>query len=284
MKSIDLSIESMHAVNKPIDHLAERTLSSMAEILAEFAIETGDYQAVLPKVKSLLDGQTKSGMAFRKKVGWDTTQNELTAFTPIFWEFMSLQPSRRTFLSDLIGALKVIHPTKNVLEVGSGTGFLAELALSCTQIQKITGVDINSDWVEYSRARNLKNACFFEADICGWNPSERYDAAYSYMTFHHISRKSDALKTISGLLRPGAAFILFDKFSDTETIVSEGKEDLTIFHRPDDMVVLKPHSDAIPEWECSLEHILAELRLNGFLVESISLFDGKFARISCAVH
>lgn len=98
---------------------------------------------------------------------------------------------------------------KDVLEIGVGTGRLARrvLDMGC---RAFAGLDISAKTVKRAR-ENLKaypNICLMLGDIEEFRFCERFDVAYSVLTFMHIERKRVALANIVEALHPHGILVL----------------------------------------------------------------------------
>lgn len=106
----------------------------------------------------------------------------------------------------IVGLVHRLCAAPRILDVGCGTGALAEL-LQLVPNLSYTGIDLSDVAVSRARARNLVHATFEQAAMEDWLPLERYDAVIFneviYYTPHPmevLARYADALTTCGGLV------------------------------------------------------------------------------------
>ena len=124
-----------------------------------------------------------------------------------------------------------LEKTKSVLEVGVGTGRLAQrIALECGSF---CGIDLSPKTVERARENlaELKNVRLICADFLSHEFAGQFDVIYSSLTFMHIFEKQKAVEKIAALLKPGGrAVISIDKNRQPFIDVGFGRLEI----RPDD--------------------------------------------------
>ena len=99
------------------------------------------------------------------------------------------------------------------VELGCGTG-LVTLFL-CDKLKSITAVDNSSGMLEKLkekiRKENTANITPFLMDLTGQIMlPEKYDLAFSSMTFHHIENYMELLKKMFDILKPGGTIAVAD--------------------------------------------------------------------------
>ena len=105
--------------------------------------------------------------------------------------------------TELLDLLDVAPPA-TVVDVGCGTGEHAH-ELSRRGFE-VTGVD--ADAAMLSRARELHpEVRFVAADVQALDLGERFDAAFSNAALHWMTDQGAALRSIRGVLKPGAPFV-----------------------------------------------------------------------------
>ena len=101
-----------------------------------------------------------------------------------------------------------IDKTKNVLEIGVGTG---RLALKTVPLcKKFYGIDISPKTIDrakcnLSKFQNVELIC---ADFMTYNFINSFDVVYSSLTFMHIKEKQKCIDKIYSLLNKKGRFIL----------------------------------------------------------------------------
>ena len=118
--------------------------------------------------------------------------------------------------------------TKNVLEIGIGTGRLAvKVAPLC---RKLYGIDISPKTIERA-AENLsahQNIHLVCADFTEYIFSEKFDVIYSSLTMMHFENKGQFISKVASLLKCGGVFCLSIDKNQAEAI-DMGTRKLTIY-------------------------------------------------------
>lgn len=106
-----------------------------------------------------------------------------------------------------IDAMK-LDKTKNVLEIGVGTGRLALKTIPLCNF--FIGVDISPKTVDKAKQNLMKyqNKKLISADFLTYNFCSNFDVVYSSLTFMHIKEKQECIKKIYSLLKPKGRFVL----------------------------------------------------------------------------
>ena len=107
----------------------------------------------------------------------------------------------------LIDAIE-LNRTKNVLEIGVGTGRIAIKTVPLCK--KFYGIDISPKTIERAKHnlsiyQNIELIC---DDFMQLNFSVCFDAVYSSLTFMHIEEKQKCINRIYSLLNPSGRFVL----------------------------------------------------------------------------
>lgn len=124
-----------------------------------------------------------------------------------------------------------LDETKDVLEIGVGTGRLAVRVVP--HCGSFTGIDLSAKTVRLAKENlagegNVKLIC---GDFCTYDFGVLYDVIYSSLTFMHIEDKQAAVDRVSALLASGGRFVLsIDK--DQSGIIDVGDSKITVY--PDD--------------------------------------------------
>ena len=125
-----------------------------------------------------------------------------------------------------------LNKSKTVLEIGVGTGRLAErVAPFCARLY---GIDVSPKTVERAR-ENLKkhgNVSLILGDFMTSPFSERFDVIYSSLTFMHIKDKRGAIKKAADILNENGLFVLSTE-KEQRSVLDMGCRRITLY--PDDV-------------------------------------------------
>lgn len=108
---------------------------------------------------------------------------------------------------DFINAMQ-LDKTKNVLEIGVGTGRLAiRVAPLCNEFY---GIDISPKTINRAKEnlRQYSNVNLICADFLRHDFSEQFDVIYSSLTFMHITEKQRVINKVGGFLNSNGVFVL----------------------------------------------------------------------------
>ncbi len=109
----------------------------------------------------------------------------------------------------------VLDKTKRVLEIGVGTGRLAEkVAPNCLSF---TGIDISPKTIERAKEnlRSFNNISLICADFSEWKSEQTFDVVYSSLTLIHFKDKQGFISKVKTLLINDGLFCLsIDKSRD----------------------------------------------------------------------
>ena len=121
--------------------------------------------------------------------------------------------------------------TKDVLEIGVGTGRLA--LRTAPRCRRFTGIDISPKSIARAgmHLADLPQVSLLCADFMHWQTAQCFDVVYSSLTFLHLKDKRGAAKRVAALLKPGGrAVISLDK--SREPVLEYGTRSLSVY--PDD--------------------------------------------------
>jgi SAM-dependent methyltransferase len=112
--------------------------------------------------------------------------------------------ARPRYPDALISRIVAASPGRDVLDVGCGTGIVAQQfqALGC----RVAGIDPDAQMAEFARQRGLKAEV---AKFEDWDPAGRtFDTVVAGMTWHWVDPVAGAAKAVQ-VLRPGGRLAVF---------------------------------------------------------------------------
>lgn len=110
-------------------------------------------------------------------------------------------------------ALQGAFPRGDVLELGSGSGAMAEATARRYPDAVVTATDVDPRMVAACQRRlaPLPNAAATRADVTDLRfQDQTFDLVASYLMLHHVVEWERALKEIARVLRPGGVFVGYD--------------------------------------------------------------------------
>jgi SAM-dependent methyltransferase len=118
-------------------------------------------------------------------------------------------------LVDLLHSDTAYPPGAIVLEAGCGTGAQTITLARNSPGARITSVDISADSLKEAKARadaiGITNVEFKQADIFALPfDRETFDHLFVCFVLEHLSRPSDALRRLRGLLKPGGTITVIE--------------------------------------------------------------------------
>src|SRR3954464_14481157 len=117
---------------------------------------------------------------------------------------------------DLVAGIAdvLLGPGTVVYDLGCSTGTLVELLDRRVRDRgvRIVGVDREGDMLDQARVRCDASATFIESDVAALT-LQPCDLVIAYYTLQFLARdeRADLVRRISDALRPGGAFVCFDK-------------------------------------------------------------------------
>ena len=118
--------------------------------------------------------------------------------------------------------------SKNVLEIGCGTGRIAKKIV--TSCKTYTGIDLSSKTIIVANKNFVHNTNvkLLHGNFLSYRFSRKYDVIFSTLTFMHIRNKKKALAKVHKLLKPGGIFVLsIDK--NQQKRINTGYSKITVF-------------------------------------------------------
>jgi ubiquinone/menaquinone biosynthesis C-methylase UbiE len=110
-------------------------------------------------------------------------------------------------------AMQSIHPHGALLELGGGSGAMAQETLRRFPDLRLTVTDIDPAMVTAARRRlgQTANAAVEEADMTDLPfADESFDVVASYLMLHHVINWKQAVSEAARVLRPGGILIGYD--------------------------------------------------------------------------
>jgi SAM-dependent methyltransferase len=137
-------------------------------------------------------------------------------------------PARAEQLALLVALLEPARPAR-VLELGIGSGRVAELVLDTLPDARLAGVDGSAAMLDLARDRLARFGERVELIECGFEELDRvaidlgFDAAVSVQALHHLDdgAKADAFGWLGQAVRPGGLFLMRDKVAVHERVLAE---------------------------------------------------------------
>ena len=104
--------------------------------------------------------------------------------------------------------LMELSPSKTVLEIGIGTGRLAEKTVG--RCRHLTGIDLSPKTIERAREnlRHYTNLSLICGDFTNYMFQESFDVIYSSLTMIHFEDKKQVIGKMNTLLNPGGLLCL----------------------------------------------------------------------------
>ena len=114
--------------------------------------------------------------------------------------------------------LMELDPSKTVLEIGVGTGRLAEKTAG--RCRHLTGIDLSPKTIERAgeNLRDFQNISLICGDFSVHPFQEQFDVIYSSLTMMHFRDKQAVIRKISALLKAGGLFCLSIDKNQSERI------------------------------------------------------------------
>jgi len=125
----------------------------------------------------------------------------------------SIVPSQPMLLSTIVDYLP--PDSRNVLELGCGTGILTGMVREACPDAEITGIDLSSEMLTMASAKpGLKGVRFLAQDLRDIWPAGCYDAIITSLCLHHVlpAERVTVARRAARALVPGGRFICGDIF------------------------------------------------------------------------
>jgi tRNA (cmo5U34)-methyltransferase len=117
-----------------------------------------------------------------------------------------------------------------VLDLGIGSGLVAEVVLEALPDAELVGVDFSSSMLDLARERLSpfgERVLLHKGDLAEPNaielPTRPYKAAFSIQTIHHLSdeEKAAAFEWAAGLVEPGGLVVVVDRVRIEEPLFED---------------------------------------------------------------
>ena len=156
---------------------------------------------------------------------------------PFLQEYMNLWDGE-VFLESL-----ELNKTKDVLEIGVGTGRLA--AKTAPLSKSLTGIDISPKTIERAKENlaEYANVCLICDDFTEHTFSDKFDVIYSSLTMMHFKDKKQVIAKVDSLLNDKGVFCLsIDK--NQSRYIDMGNRKLEIYpDTPDEIISFTKFTD-----------------------------------------
>ena len=110
---------------------------------------------------------------------------------------------------DIVEQIKGV-PYESLLDVGCGTGYLADILTKQKQA-RYCGVDLSDEMIRVAKGKGIPSAEFLvgSADKLPY-PDESFDIVTCSQSFHHYPYPEKAMQEAMRVLKPGGLYILSD--------------------------------------------------------------------------
>ena len=116
-------------------------------------------------------------------------------------------PEEQVRYDAIAEALRKLHPSPRILDVGCGSGRLASL-LSSAPLTRYVGIDLSSEAIGRAQALGLRDAQFILADFEAWRPEETFDAIVFNESIGYARSPVGVLEAFSDHLTTGGALVV----------------------------------------------------------------------------
>lgn len=108
---------------------------------------------------------------------------------------------------------------KRLLDIGCGTGEIAQLLKKPLPNTQINGIDLSLEMIKQAQNKQLPNAVFQLGDAEKLPYSDNtFDMAICSQSFHHYPNPSKALLEAYRVLKPGGIFLMCDTYVSNDCL------------------------------------------------------------------
>ena len=166
-----------------------------------------------------------------------------------------------------------IKPYENVLDIGSGNGFLCFDMATKVKGAKVTGVELSEKNIEFARSHyNHENLKFIKGDVLKELPEGKFDVVTLSNVLEHIEERVDFLKSLKQHFNP-ERFIIRVPFFERDWRVPLKKE-LGMDYRLDPTHFI----------EYTQEKFLEELELSGLKTVNVEYRWGEIWCVASSIE
>jgi SAM-dependent methyltransferase len=116
----------------------------------------------------------------------------------------------------LAGIIRHFHPQGAVLDLGCGSGRLAQLCQPY-QFPRYLGTDLSTEGIAKAKVLGLQGVEFLEANFETWRPAESFDAISFNECIGYAQDPGALLQSFSAHLKPGGHFFIsHHRFGNTD--------------------------------------------------------------------
>lgn len=143
-----------------------------------------------------------------------------------------------------VAALAGVGPGKRVLDLGCGTGIMAQAYAAC-EAGEVVALDISPEMIRRAKANHakLERVSFLCCDALSYEDDEPFDVAVVYNAYPHFLDKPALVRKVASLLAPNGRFLVAH---------GVGREMINHHHRmvpPSVTSELLPAAEHAQEWE-----------------------------------
>lgn len=125
-------------------------------------------------------------------------------YTNSEWAYMANLPELGRY-SIIAGYCQFLKPAGSVLDIGCGTGLLAQRLAAGTPY---IGIDLSEAAVTQADQLHLVNATFIAADANCYEPSQTFDIIVFNESLWYLKNPGDQVKRYQRFLTPGGYFVV----------------------------------------------------------------------------
>lgn len=109
--------------------------------------------------------------------------------------------------SVIVGAVTSLYPNPSILDLGCGSGRLAQL-FTTHPFRRYVGLDISTEGLRLARELNLARCEFLEGDFESWRPAEKFDVIMFSECIGYARDPGALTATFAEHLAPGGMIVI----------------------------------------------------------------------------